>query len=243
MKQRRWMKQMAILDLCMFGLLLFLRFYVPEHMAEQASGIMSTGAAGIRQTQQSKEQMKERKKIALTFDDGPHPTYTEQLLDGLKERNVQATFFVTGEHAALHPEVIRRMAEEGHLIGNHTYSHIQLRSDNREAFKEELLRTNEILKQITGEEPLYVRPPYGTWDKKLEKELSMLPVLWTIDPLDWCSDDAGCIAGNIIAKAGENDIILLHDYSKSSVEAALQVVDALQGQGYLFVTVEELMLD
>ena len=78
------------------------------------------------------------KRIALTFDDGPHPYYTEQLLDGLKERGVVVTFFVTGEHAALHPEVIKRMQEEGHLIGNHTYSHMQLRKDNLEKFKEEL---------------------------------------------------------------------------------------------------------
>ncbi|MDE6518500.1 MAG: polysaccharide deacetylase family protein, partial [Acetatifactor sp.] len=77
------------------------------------------------------------RRIAITFDDGPHPRYTEQLLDGLKERGVHATFFVTGEHAELHPDIIKRMQEEGHLIGNHTYSHIQLRKGNREVFKEE----------------------------------------------------------------------------------------------------------
>ena len=91
------------------------------------------------------------KKIALTFDDGPHPRYTEQLLDGLKERNVVATFFVTGENAQNYPNIIRREQEEGHLIGNHTYSHIQLTSGNRETFREELVKTNEILENITGE--------------------------------------------------------------------------------------------
>lgn len=242
MKQKRWIERMAILDLCMFGLLLFLYFSEKGQVPEQIKNVMSANQDNLH-TSNAEKQEKERKKIAITFDDGPHPSYTEQLLDGLSERDVKATFFVTGEHAALHPEVIRRMAEEGHLIGNHTYSHIQLRSDNREVFKEELLKTNQILKEITGEETLYVRPPYGTWDKKLEQELSMLPVLWTIDPLDWCSDDAGCIARNIIAKAGENDIILLHDYSKSSVEAALFVVDELKKQGYLFVTVDELVMD
>ena len=75
------------------------------------------------------------------------PTYTEQLLDGLKERGVKATFFVTGEHAALHPDIIRRMSEEGHLIGNHTYTHIQLNTSNREQFKEELIRTNEVIRR------------------------------------------------------------------------------------------------
>lgn len=102
-------------------------------------------------------------KIALTFDDGPHPSYTGQLLDGLKERGVHVTFFVTGEHATLHPELIKRMHEEGHLIGNHTYNHIQLKQDNREEFKEQLIQTNEIIESITGEEVQYVRPPYGIW--------------------------------------------------------------------------------
>lgn len=139
------------------------------------------------------------KKIAITFDDGPHPCYTEQLLDGLKERGVVATFFVTGEHAELHPEVIARMQEEGHLIGNHTYSHIQLTKSNRETFKEELIKTNEILKEITGEEVQYVRPPYGSWDKSFEKELNMFPVLWTVDPLDWCSKNVGCITEKIVS--------------------------------------------
>lgn len=176
-------------------------------------------------------------------DDGPHPYYTEQLLDGLEQRGVRATFFVTGENASLHPEVIERMAREGHVIGNHTYSHIQLKQDNREEFKQELVSTNEIIREITGENVCFVRPPYGVWDKALESELSMIPVLWTIDPLDWCSDNAACIADKVICKAKENDIILLHDYYKSSVEAALTVIDALQQQGYVFVTVDEILFD
>lgn len=139
------------------------------------------------------ESTDEVRKIAITFDDGPHPHYTEQLLDGLKERGVVATFFVTGEHAELHPDIIKRMQEEGHLIGNHTYSHIQLTKQNRENFKQELIKTNEILKEIIGEDVQYVRPPYGSWDKSFEKELNMFPVLWTVDPLDWCSKNVNCI--------------------------------------------------
>ncbi|MDE5696676.1 MAG: polysaccharide deacetylase family protein, partial [Lachnospiraceae bacterium] len=117
----------------------------------------------------------EVRRTALTFDDGPHPVYTGQLLDGLKERGVKATFFVTGEHAELHPDIIKRMHDEGHLIGNHTYSHIQLTASNRDKFKNELIQTNEILYDITGDEVQYVRPPYGSWDKKLETDLNMFP--------------------------------------------------------------------
>lgn len=183
------------------------------------------------------------KKIALTFDDGPHPYYTEQLLEGLADRGVHATFFVTGEHAELHPEVIERMNEEGHLIGNHTYSHIQLNHKNGEEFKAELIKTNEILYKITGKEVVYVRPPYGSWDKKFESELNMFPVLWTIDPLDWCSTNVDNITNKVISKVKENDIILMHDEYKSTVTAALKVVDHLKEEGYEFVTIEEIMFD
>lgn len=185
----------------------------------------------------------EQKKIALTFDDGPHPFYTEQLLDGLKERGVVVTFFVTGEHADLHPDIIKRMQEEGHLIGNHTYSHIQLRQGNRQEFEEELRLTSQVIEEITGAETLYVRPPYGSWDKSLEKELNMIPVLWTVDPLDWCSDDVGSIVRRVTGIVDENDIILMHDYFATSVTAALQIVDELLAQGYSFVTVEELLFE
>ena len=182
-------------------------------------------------------------KVAITFDDGPHPYYTEQLLDGLKERGVHATFFVTGEHAENYPEIIKRMYEEGHLLGNHTYNHIQLTKANEEKFKEELIQTNKILEDITGEEVEFVRPPYGSWDKKFEKELNMFPVLWTIDPLDWCTRNVSCITDTVISKVKDNSIILMHDEYATTVTAALQVVDELQAKGYQFVTVDEILFD
>lgn len=200
----------------------------------------------IRQAGDIRESMailQEEKKIAITFDDGPHPQFTEQLLDGLKERGVQATFFVTGEHAELHPDIIERMNEEGHIIGNHTYSHMQLTKGNRDSFKDELIKTNQILNEITGEEVVYVRPPYGTWDKSFETELNMIPVLWNIDPLDWCSQDVTGVVNKVMKEADENAIILMHDYYETSVTAALQIVDRLQEKGYTFVTIEEIMFD
>lgn len=183
------------------------------------------------------------KRAALTFDDGPHPVYTAQLLDELKKRDVKATFFVTGEHAELHPDLIKRMHDEGHLIGNHTYSHIQLTASNNSQFKEELIQTNEILHEITGAEVQYVRPPYGSWDKKFETDLNMFPVLWNVDPLDWCTANADLVASTILSKITDNDIILLHDYYDTSVEAAIMVVDELTQQGYEFVTVDKILFD
>ena len=224
----------------LFGLSLFLmgNNSKPAVVNEAISTSGLAVQAGMEETAD-----REIKKIALTFDDGPHPYYTEQILDGLKVRGVHATFFVTGENATLHPELIRRMNEEGHLVGNHTYGHTQLRKDNREEFREELKRTNAVLQEITGEETLFVRPPYGSWDKSFEKELNMFPVLWTVDPLDWCSHNAACVTGRIVGHVKENDIILMHDCYDSTVTAALQVVDALQAEGYTFVTVDEILFD
>ena len=214
---------MLALNLCLIGGLLFWRIEEPEVLP-----VWNVGSKG---------------KVAITFDDGPHPEYTEQLLDGLKERGVKATFFVTGEHASLHPDIIKRIKDEGHLIGNHTYKHTRLEKPNREEFKQELVETNQVIKEITGEDTIYVRPPYGSWDKSLEPELNMFPVLWTVDPLDWCSDDVSCIVEKTVAKTEENDIILMHDYYETSVTAALEVIDELEKEGYQFVTVDEILFD
>ncbi len=231
---KKFTAAILIIDL-IIGLLLFCVYWNKQ----EGSVLTNTGVL-VEEKDGGQEDIKQ---IALTFDDGPHPYYTEQLLDGLKERGVVATFFVTGEHASLHPEVIKRMQQEGHLIGNHTYSHMQLRKNNREEFKEELIRTNEVLQALTGEDIIYVRPPYGSWEKSFEKELNMIPVLWTVDPLDWCTDDVACVVRKVTEKIKENDIILLHDYYDSTVTAALEIVDELLAEGYSFVTVEEIVFE
>lgn len=210
------------------------RIYMRQHMNDMA---ISAGDPHVV------IQHQEDKKICLSFDDGPDPRYTPQLLDGLAKRGAKASFFLTGKNAERYPKLVKRIYDEGHLIGNHTYSHIQLTKSNRDSFKKELIRTNEIISGITGEEVVFVRPPYGTWDKSFEEELNMFPVLWNIDPLDWSRRDASRIVGDVTSKARENAIILMHDEYPSTVKAALQIVDELQKQGYEFVTVEEIMFD
>ena len=210
------------------------RIYMRQHMNDMAISADDPHVVIQRQ---------EDKKICLSFDDGPDPRYTPQLLDGLAKRGAKASFFLTGKNAERYPKLVKRIYDEGHLIGNHTYSHIQLTKKNRDSFKKELIRTNEIISGITGEEVVFVRPPYGTWDKSFEEELNMFPVLWNIDPLDWSRRDASRIVRDVISKARENAIILMHDEYPSTVKAALQIVDELQKQGYEFVTVEEIMFD
>ncbi len=219
----------CILVLLMLGLVLYVGL-------KQKYGSVDVMSGSIAQQQ-------DRPKIALTFDDGPHPYYTEQLLKGLAKRKVKATFFVTGENVEAYPEVTKQICEEGHLIGNHTYSHIQLSRSNTESYKEEIKKTNQVIRDVTGQDTIYIRPPYGSWNKEFEKELNMFPVLWTIDPLDWCSSNVDCIVNTVCAKAGENDIILMHDQYKTTVTAALQIVDRLMEEGYEFVTVDELLFD
>ena len=182
------------------------------------------------------------RKIALTFDDGPHPIYTPELLEGLKERGVVATFFVTGANATLYPELIEQMREDGHVIGNHTYHHVQLSSVGEEIFIQELKETNRVLEGILEEEVVYVRPPFGDWAKSIEQEINMLPVLWDIDPLDWCTGNSNQIVKRVLDKAEENSIILMHDEYAASVEAALEIIDKLKEEGYEFVTVEQILL-
>lgn len=246
--QKKIMAAILVFDI-LAGLLLFYGYVnKQEKQTVEAANVMQVtdeAAQYIAEVKREQETWENEavKKIALTFDDGPHPYYTEQLLDGLKERSVVATFFVTGEHAVLHSDVIKRMNEEGHLIGNHTYSHMQLNNANKEEYKEELVATSEVIEEIIGEEVIYVRPPYGTWDKSFETELNMIPVLWTIDPLDWCSDNVSCITKRVVEKAEENDIILMHDYYDTTVTAALKIVDELLEEGYTFVTVEEILFD
>jgi peptidoglycan/xylan/chitin deacetylase (PgdA/CDA1 family) len=199
--------------------------------------------AKSKQPSQDDHSPQERKKIALTFDDGPHPLYTEQILDGLYKRDVKATFFVMGQNAEKYPDIIRRISEEGHIIGNHTYHHVGLTSQNREEFIKEVTASTELIREITGQDMIYIRPPFGNWDKEMEAELNMFPVLWNVDPLDWCSTNVSCIVKNVVSKVKENDIILMHDYYPSTVTAALEIVDTLMAQGYEFVTVDEILFD
>lgn len=185
----------------------------------------------------------EEKRIAITFDDGPHRLYTPKLLDGLKERGIHATFFLVGENVGNNEALVKRMAEEGHLIGNHTFSHVQLTKMKKEDACREVQQTNERICAVTGAPVLYIRPPYGSWNDELQAEIPMTVTLWNLDSEDWKSQNTGKIVELVESEAKEGSIILLHDIFDTSVEAALRIVDDLTAQGYTFVTVDELLLD
>lgn len=183
----------------------------------------------------------EEKFVAITFDDGPNKATTTKLLDGLKERNVVATFFVVGENISGNEDLIRRMKMEGHTIGNHTYTHCDLSRVNEECKLLEVTKTNDLINDIIDERPLYIRPPFGSIKDKIFYIEDMTVVLWNIDPMDWNTTDEDSIVRHILSNVKPNDIILLHDIYETSVNAALRVIDELTNLGYTFVPIDFLM--
>ena len=192
--------------------------------------------------QELMEQSQAHPEVALTFDDGPSPKYTPLLLDGLKERNVRATFFLLGQNVKENQELVQRMQAEGHLLGNHTYNHVQLNKIPETTARQEILKTNNEIYEATGKYPEYMRPPYGAWKKNMELCVEMLPVFWDIDTLDWKSQNVDAILKAVGEEPEDGSIILMHDEYQTSVEAALLLVDRLKEKGYEFVTVDELIV-
>ena len=185
----------------------------------------------------------EEKRIAITFDDGPHPVYTLKLLEGLKERGVRATFFLVGSLVEQYPEIVQQMAEDGHLIGCHTYSHVQLTSLSLRDACDELEATNNAIFEACGYTVTYVRPPYGLWSDVLNCSFDLTEVGWTIDPEDWKVLNTNTVVKHVLSHAEDEGIILLHDIYETSVNAALEIIDRLRADGWEFVTVDEVILD
>lgn len=192
---------------------------------------------------QAVEAQEEPKKIALTFDDGPHPLYTEQMLSLLEREQIPATFFLLGQNVEEYGDLVREIAEKGHLIGNHTYHHVQITTLTTEEAYAEIDQTSRLIEELTGEGTEYVRPPFGTWNEGLEAELDLIPVMWTIDTLDWTTGNVDWIVNRVVKKVQENDIILMHDSYKSTVQAVERLIPLLEAEGFEFVTVDEVIMD
>ena len=177
--------------------------------------------------------------IALTFDDSPNGAQTERLLDGLKERGAHATFFIIGEQIGGQESLLRRMAAEGHQIGNHTYTHRRL--DNSGAVgAQELARTEATLREVLGGKDYWIRPPWGFASGETLRETDVPLIYWSLDTEDWSVLNADRITRCIVDNVCDGDIVLLHDCYETSVDAALRAIDALSDRGYVFVTVEKL---
>jgi len=189
----------------------------------------------------------EARQIALTFDDGPSIRNTEEILAILKEYDIRATFFVIGENAEAEPERIRKIHEAGHEIGNHTYTHAYISKIEKEALREEILKTENVLKEITGEAPCVFRPPGGDYDEEslaVLEEMGYKSILWSLDTRDWSMPRSDAIASKIEENAVGGDIILFHDLNDKRLptpEALKRILPYLKENGYEFVTISEMI--
>ncbi len=189
--------------------------------------------------------LQQKPMIALTFDDGPKAGVTDWLLDELEKRNVKVTFFLIGSQADLpeNREIIRRMAEDGHQIGCHTYHHVQMTTLSENQQKQEILQWYQAVSSIIGDFSYVVRPPYGCVNNAVCRSLNVPVILWSVDTEDWTGKSAGEIADYVISEAKDGDIILLHDIFEESVQGAVMALDDLMRRGYTFVTVNDLLAD
>lgn len=182
------------------------------------------------------------KCIALTFDDGPKPT-TENLLDILAGENVPATFFLSGDQAVTSPATVQRIAQEGHVLGNHAWSHPQLPELSNKQIRSQLSRTSKVIEDHSGTDPRLFRPPYGAVSQSVYEEViqsGYAVIQWDIDPQDWETRDTTKIVEQTIENAHPGGIILLHDIYEETVDAVPRIIRELNAEGYVFVTIPQL---
>lgn len=176
--------------------------------------------------------------MVLTFDDGPDPRYTPAILDTLARHHVRAMFFVCGEMATENRDLLRRMTAEGHVIGNHTWTHPLITTLSRPAIASEIGRTSEVVQQAVGEAPLWFRAPYGAWNRaafEIGAELGMEPLAWTVDSLDWKEPGTTAIVSRVLKGAGPGVIVLNHDAGgnrSQSVQGLATYLPQLLARGY-----------
>ncbi len=181
------------------------------------------------------------KYVALTFDDGPSGRFTRRLLAGLEERQVQATFLLCGYRLDIYPELAKQIFDGGHEIGLHGYSHKDMSTLSRRELQKEIDDTRALLP--AGCEAVFLRPPGGSGTSLVEQiaeKENLALLLWSVDPRDWAVHDAAAVEAAVVNQVQDGDVILLHDLSDSSVDAALSIIDRLQEEGFQFVTVSQL---
>ena len=190
---------------------------------------------------------RDEKRIAITFDDGPHPGQTGRILKVLEEYGIQATFFVIGQNVRNYPQVLSQVAAAGHEIGNHTYHHLDVSKLDSDSLRRELQLTAAAVRSLTGAECRLFRPPTGAIRPDQEEQVRSMgyrTVCWSIDTEDWRGMSADTIASTVLGRVRGGDIILFHDYispRSHTPEALRQIIPILLQRGYSFVTVSELM--
>ena len=237
------------------------RLYATLSMLLLTISVTTAPAAGASPVNQGREYYEQRgdviweipnreKIIALTFDDGPDPEDTPQILDLLKQYHAKATFFVVGKQVQEHPELAKRQVAEGHELANHTFDHMYFnRRSSPEVIVRELRETQEAIYQVTGKKTYLFRPPGGYYNDRMIqicKKEGYLVVMWSWhqDTWDWNRPGVAKIVNKVLNNARNGDIVLMHDHvegKSQTVDALKQILPELQKRGYRFVTVSELV--
>ena len=184
---------------------------------------------------------KNQKVVALTFDDGPNPATTNQALDTLSKYGIKATFFVLGKNVSGNEEILKRMKADGHVIGNHSWSHPVLSKLSLDEAKKQITDTEDALTKVLGSSSKLMRPPYGAITDDIRNSLDLSFIMWDVDSLDWKSKNEASILTEIQRQVRNGSIILMHDIHAETVNALPKIIDYLKEQGYHFVTVPEML--
>ena len=184
---------------------------------------------------------KNQKVVALTFDDGPNPATTNQALDTLSKYGIKATFFVLGKNVSGNEEILKRMKADGHVIGNHSWSHPVLSKLSLDEAKKQITDTEDALTKVLGASSKLMRPPYGAITDDIRNSLDLSFIMWNVDSLDWKSKNEAAIFTEIQRQVRNGSIILMHDIHAETVNALPKIIDYLKEQGYHFVTVPEML--
>ena len=196
---------------------------------------------GDLQAYEAYQTQRHAKMVALTFDDGPDPTTTPQALDILNKYHVKATFFMLGKNVSAYPEVAKRVRQEGHEIGIHTWNHPVLTKLPLEAAQKEIMDTKEVIQKVTGVQTKITRPPYGSINSAIQYAVDQAFIMWDVDTLDWKTHNTQAILAEVKKQVKPGSIILMHDIHQTSINALPAVIEYLQSQGYTIVTVDELL--
>lgn len=183
----------------------------------------------------------QKKKVALTFDDGPHPKVTERILAVLRQYDIKATFFALGQNVEKYPQIVKQAADEGHEIANHSWSHANLIKLSDAQIAAELNKTNEAIYKATGKYPDMYRPPYGAINANVRSQTSMETVMWNVDTLDWKHRTPEKTLAYVKEQVKDNSIILMHDIHSETADALEAVINYLIDQNYEIVTVSEIL--
>ncbi len=183
---------------------------------------------------------KNKKAIALTFDDGPSGSLTNRLVEILEQNKAHATFFMVGNRMESGASVIRNVINKGNEIGSHSYAHKNMKRQKIEDIVSGEEQTKEIYKNITGQDLIYTRPPYGNVNANIKQALDTIFITWNVDTEDWLHRDKDYIVNHIMEHASDGDIILMHDIYESTIDAVEEVLPKLYAAGYQVVTISEL---